>query len=79
MDYKILAFCLANRIQCVITTIIDPGQVAYIKRHYIGCNISLVEDGIEFYDKSENNAILMMLDFEKAFDSLEWIILEIPS
>ena len=29
-DYKILAFCLANRIQSVITHIINPRQVSYI-------------------------------------------------
>ena len=71
-DYKILAFCLANRLQNVITSIIDPGQVAYIKERYIGCNIRLIEDICELYEHNNKGAVLMMLDFQKAFDSLEW-------
>ena len=43
-DYKILAFCLANRLQKVIKKIISFDQVAYVKDRYIGCNIRLVED-----------------------------------
>ena len=72
VDYKILAFVLANRIQNVIKSIINPNQVAYIKGRYIGCNIRLIEDIIELCDKEEKGGILMMLDFKKAFDSLEW-------
>ena len=72
VDYKILAFVLANRIQNVIKSIINPSQVAYIKGRYIGCNIRLIEDLIELCDKEEKGGILMMLDFRKAFDSLEW-------
>lgn len=71
-DYKILAFCLANRMQSVIKSIINPSQVAYINGRYIGSNIRLVEDIVEFYDKYERGGIIMMLDFQKAFDSLEW-------
>ena len=47
-------------------------QVAYIKDRYIGCNIRLVEDIIELFDSCNKGAVLMMLDFQKAFDSLEW-------
>ena len=71
-DYKILAFCLANRLQLVIKSIINPGQVAYIKGRYIGNNIRLVEDIIEYYENYEKGGILFALDFKKAFDSLEW-------
>ena len=71
-DYKILAFCLANRLQLVIKSIINPGQVAYIKGRYIGNNIRLVEDIIEYYENNELGGILFALDFKKAFDSLEW-------
>ncbi len=71
-DYKILAFCLANRIQSVIHTIVHPSQAAYVKDRFIGCNIRLVEDVIEYFDKYNQEGVLMMLDFTKAFGSLEW-------
>ena len=71
-DYKILAFCLANRLQIVIKNIIHPGQVAYIKGRFIGTNVRLVHDIMEFYEKTERGGILFALDFQKAYDSLEW-------
>ena len=39
VDYKLLAFALANRLQNVIGEIIDPDQVAYINGRFIGTNI----------------------------------------
>ena len=72
VDYKILAFCLANRMQKVIKCIVSPSQVAYIKDRFIGCNIRLIEDVMEYFDDIDEGAVLMMLDFKKAFDTLEW-------
>ena len=72
VDYKILAFCLANRMQKVIKSIISTSQVAYIKDRFIGCNIRLVQDIMEYCDSNDQGAVLMMLDFCKAYDSLEW-------
>jgi hypothetical protein len=71
-DYKILAFCLANRVQRVIKSIVNSSQDAYIKGRYIGTNIRLIEDIIDFYDDANIGGMLMMIDFQKAFDSLEW-------
>ena len=68
VDYKILAFCLANRMQKVIKYIVSSSQVAYIKDRYIGCNVRLIEDIIEYYDDTEGPGVLMMLEVKKAFD-----------
>ncbi len=68
LDYKILAFALANRVQKVIYSIIHPDQVAYIKQRFIGTNIRLVLDVIE----NATDGLLVFLDFKKAFDSIEW-------
>ena len=43
-DYKILAKALANRLQKVIGLLIHPDQVGYIKGHFIGENIRIIED-----------------------------------
>ena len=72
VDYRILAFVLANRMQKVIGSIVNNDQTAYIKGRYMGYNIRLVSDVVEYYDMSEKRGILMTLDFKKAFDSLEW-------
>ena len=72
VDYKILAFVLANRLQKVITKIISPEQVAYIKERYIGQNIRLLLDILEYTKLRNKPGVLLFLDFEKAFDSLSW-------
>ncbi len=50
-DYKILAFVLANRLHRVLDKIISKDQNGYIKKRYIGYNIRLVEDMIEYAEQ----------------------------
>ena len=50
VDYKILAFALANRIHKVIGKLINPNQVAYIHNRFIGTNIRLINDVFENSD-----------------------------
>ncbi len=57
VDYKILAFCLSNRLQSVIKHIVHPGQVAYIKGRFIGTNIRLIQDILEFTDEHTYDAL----------------------
>ena len=71
-DYKILAYILAKRLQCVIKTIINDDQSGYIKGRYIGCNIRVLEDIMDYSAKLEVDGSLICLDFEKAFDSVNW-------
>ena len=71
-DYKLLAFVLASRIQKVINKIISSTQAGYIKKRFIGNNIRLIEDLIDYADKLDNEASIIFLDFKKAFDSIEW-------
>ena len=59
---------MADRVQSVIDTLINPDQVAYIHNRFIGTNIRLISDVI---NKAENG-LLFFLDFKKAFDSVEW-------
>ena len=72
VDYKILAFVLSKRLQKVIAKIISPEQVAYIEKRYIGQNIRTLLDIIEYAKKHNKPGILLFLDFEKAFDSINW-------
>ena len=71
IDYKIIAFTLANRLQNVIGKIISPDQTSNIKNRFIGQNIRLVSDVIEFSNEKNLDGILLSLDYEKAFDTAE--------
>ena len=72
VDYRILAFVLAGRLQKVISSIVNHDQTAYIKKRYMGYNIRLVDDIIAHYDQAQKKGLIFMADFSKAFDSLEW-------
>ena len=57
-----------------MSNIISNDQCAYLKgiRRYIGTNIRLVSDIVDHYDRINEGGFLLMLDFKKAFDSIEW-------
>ena len=71
-DYKILAFTLAIRMQKVIGNLISTNQTAYIKNRYIGNNARFIQDILDYTEKGEIPGALISLDFEKAFDKLDW-------
>ena len=71
-DYKIIAFVLAKRLQRILDNIISKDQSAYIKGRYIGINARLIVDIFEYCESNNQEAILLFLDFQKAFDSVEW-------
>ena len=70
-DYRILAFTLAERMQKILGDIISNDQTAYVKGRYMGTNIRLVSDVIDYYDILNKSGILLMLDFQKPFDSID--------
>ena len=69
-DYKLATKCIARRLEKVLPLLIERDQTGYIKGRYIGENIRLITDIIEQYENKEG--MILFLDFEKAFDSLEW-------
>ncbi len=72
IDYKILAFVLADRLQRVISSLVNNEQTAYIKNRFIGENVRLLLDIMDMSEKTQTPGILLFLDFKKAYDSLEW-------
>ena len=71
-DYKIIAFILARRLQTVIKAIVNEDQSGYIKGRYIGYNIRMIEDLVDFTEYFNLMGCIICLDFEKAFDSVNW-------
>ena len=72
VDYKIIAFVFAKRLQNILPQLINENQTAYIKGRYIGENARLILDIFEYCENENSDGILLFLDFEKAFDSVEW-------
>jgi hypothetical protein len=67
VDYKICASAIALRFKKVLTYLISDTQMGFMKGHFIGECTKLICDIIEKCDESN-----ILLDFEKAFDSVEW-------
>jgi hypothetical protein len=76
VDYKILTKTLSRRLVDILPNIIHINQTGFIKNRYIGQNIRAVID-ILHYTKEENMpGILLAIDFEKAYDSVEWLFIQ---
>lgn len=71
-DYKLIAFILAKRLQKVIKEIVNEDQSGYIKGRYIGHNVRLMSDILDYTESHNLSGCLLSLDFAKAYDSLEW-------
>ena len=71
-DYKIAAKAIANRLRNVIPKIINNDQTGFLKGRFIGENIRLIDGIINHTESNKIPGLLLFLDFEKAFDTVEW-------
>ena len=73
--YKIASASIANRIKTVLDKLIHKNQSGFISGRYIGDNTRLLYDLMQFVDENNIPGLLLLIDFEKAFDSLSWSFL----
>ncbi len=71
-DYKIIAKLLAMWLQVVLPSIINDDQSGYLKGRFTEQNIRLLEDVTICTKQKQFPGILLSIDFEKAFDYLNW-------
>ena len=71
-DTKLITQCLAQRFQIVLPKIISPDQNGFIKKRFIGHNIRTLIDCIDHLNRENKEGILAFIDFEKAFDKIDW-------
>jgi hypothetical protein len=63
---------IANRIKKVLPTLINNDQTGFIAGRYIGENIRLLFDIMEYAEENDIPGLFLLIDFEKAFDSISW-------
>ena len=68
--YKLASGTIANRIKTVLDSIINKDQTGFIKDRSIVENIRILFDMMKFTDEKNIPGLLLLIDFEKAFDSL---------
>lgn len=76
VDYKIMAKVIAFRIKEVLPSIIHHDQTGFMANRYIGENIIKSIDLIDYAEEKNIPALIFTIDFEKAFDMVEWHIVQ---
>ena len=72
VDYKLLSKSLALRLANVLPELIGKDQRGFVRNRYIGDNIYEIYSLIAQAEDSQEEGVLMLLDIEKAFDSVSW-------
>ena len=71
-SYKIAAACIAQRLRTVLPSIIHEGQTGFLPGRNINQNTRLLYDVLVHTDTQKIPGLLLLVDFEKAFDSIAW-------
>jgi hypothetical protein len=71
-EYKLLTGVLAARLKKCLPDIISQDQKGFLKGRFIGENTRLVYDTMDYLKRKSKCGLLLLIDFEKAFDSVEW-------
>ena len=69
-DYKTVVKSIANRIQATLPKLINNDRTGFIKGRFIGENIRLIDSIINYTANENIPGLILLLDFEKAFDTL---------
>ena len=56
----------------VLPKLVHSDQTGFVNGRYIGQNIRLLKDIMEYTDIEKLPGIFPFVDFEKAFDTIEW-------
>ena len=75
VDQKNLSKTLAGRLKKILPKLISPGQTAYVENRFFRESGRLIADILETCDREKLEGLLLAIDIEKAFDSLEHDIL----
>ena len=63
---------IAEQIKSILPKIIGEEQKGFLTGRYIGENIRMLYDVLSYTEKNNLPGMVMLIDFEKAFDSISW-------
>ena len=75
-DYKLISKALAARMKRYLAYVVNSDQTGFINGRYIGENIVRIFDIMDYTEEHDIPAVIMSIDYEKAFDFIEWEYIE---
>jgi len=75
-DYKILTKYIAEYLKQYLDELIHVNQKGFLSSRYIGENIQNAEAAINHCKQNDIDSLLIFLDFSKAFDCVEWPLID---
>ncbi|GKC60107.1 kinase-like domain, beta-lactamase/transpeptidase-like protein, partial [Tanacetum coccineum] len=70
--YKIIAKILAERVKKVVGNVVGEVQNAFIKGRFILDGVLIANETVDHLKKNRSKGLIFKVDFEKAYDSLNW-------
>jgi len=74
--YKILSKVLAARLSKVMNSIISASQSTFLKGRHLVDGVLVVNEVVDLARRSKRECLILKMDFEKAYDSVDWSFLE---
>jgi hypothetical protein len=74
--YKLVAKVLAKRLCLVMNSIVEPTQSAFLKGRQLVDGVLVINELVDFAKKTGRECLIFKVDFEKAYDSVEWSFLD---
>ena len=75
-DYKLASKVIANRLKPFLPKLIDADQCGFVRNRYIGQNIDVLTQIIEYSERNNVPGLILSVDYQKAFDFLSWQFIE---
>ena len=72
MTYKLASGVLASRLKTVLDKLISKTQRGFVSGRQISDCTQLVYDIMDAAENKNLPGLLLLIDFQKAFDSLSW-------
>jgi hypothetical protein len=74
--YKLLSKVLAGRLARVIGSLIPKSQSAFLEGRQLVEGVVVVNEVIDYAKKAGKECLILKVDFEKAYDSVDWGFLD---
>ena len=75
-SYKFLSSMIADHLKSVLEILISPDQTGFISNRFIGENKRLLYDTITYCNNENVSGLLVVVDYAKAFDTIEWTFID---